>query len=99
MNTNITAPKKNGDEHLKGAFLISQPLRGITLDILKDIIQSSKFQYVLIVTNVNPLSYDESSDYFDTIRDKCLTMWMANPVKKQELYKGHYFYTLILLSS
>lgn len=65
---------------MKAVFFISQPLKGIVLDTLKDIMRSSKFQYITIVTNVNPSCYGEDSDfYFDEIRDKCL-MWMENAV-------------------
>jgi FtsZ-interacting cell division protein YlmF len=64
---------------LKGAFFISQPLKGLVLEILKDILTSSKFQYIMIITNVNPRNYDETMDYFDTIKDNCL-IWMENPV-------------------
>ncbi len=65
---------------MKAVFFISQPLRGIVIETLKDIIRSSKFQYITIVTNLNPSCYGENSEsYFDDIRDKCL-IWMENAV-------------------
>jgi hypothetical protein len=70
---------KNGGENLKAVFFISQPLKGIVLETLKDILLASKFQFLTIVTNVNPVSYDQSMEYFDEIRDDCL-MWLSNPV-------------------
>ena len=75
----IIKSNKNGEDLLKGVFFLAQPLKGMCLETLKDIICSSKFQYVIIVTNVNPASYDQTIDYFDQIRDECL-IWMKDAV-------------------
>jgi hypothetical protein len=82
-------PFQNGGESLKAVILISKPLKGIVLDTLKEILISSKFQFLTLITNVNPECYEELSseeeDYFDQIRDQCL-MWMSNAVKKKYLF-------------
>lgn len=70
---------ENGEEHPKAVFLIAQPLRGIVLDTLKEIIIASKFQYVTIVTSIEPIAYDESRELFDRLTDECL-IWMSDPV-------------------
>ncbi len=64
---------------MKGVFLIGQPLKGIVLETLKDILKSSQFQYIVIITNISPAIYDQTIDYFDQIRDDCL-VWMNNAV-------------------
>lgn len=74
------SPFENGEEFVKAVIFISQPLRGVVLETLKEIIISSKFQYLTILTNLEPILYDESSDYFDKLSDQCL-MWMSNPVR------------------
>jgi hypothetical protein len=79
VNLKEFSPFQNGGESLKGVFLISRPLKGAVLDTLKEIVISSRFQFVTIVTNIRPESYDESEDYLDRIRDECL-MWMSNVV-------------------
>lgn len=68
---------ENGDMNVKAVFLLSQPLRGVVIETLKDILISSKFQFVLIVTNLDPSVYDETPDHFDSVTDKCL-FWMSN---------------------
>lgn len=65
---------------MKTVFFVSQPLKGLVLETLKDIIRSSKFQFVTLVTNLNPACYDEDMDYIDTIRDNIL-FWMENAVR------------------
>lgn len=74
---------ENGGEFVKAVFLISQPLRGLVLDTLREIIIASQFQYVVIVTSLDPAAavYDETShdDFFDKLTDQCL-VWMSNPV-------------------
>lgn len=79
---------------MKSVFFISQPLKGIVLETLKDIIRSSKFQYVALITNLNPTSYNEDEDYFDILRDNIL-MWMQNAVR----YFSNIFYSLKTLSN
>ena len=39
----------------------------------------------MIITNVNPRSYDETMDYFDTLKDNCL-MWMQDPNYTCEIF-------------
>lgn len=68
---------QNGDDYMKAVFFISQPLKDIVLETIKDIIRSSNFQYLTIITNLDPVFYDEDAQYFDEIRDKCL-IWMNN---------------------
>lgn len=72
---------KNGGDHPKGVFLISQPLTGLVVETLRDIITSSKFQFIIIITNVSPLAYGETADFFDSIKDNCL-IWMNDAVNK-----------------
>lgn len=72
---------ENGEEHPKAVFLIAQPLRAIVLDTLKEIVIASRFQYVIIVTSVEPSAYDESRELFDRLSDECL-IWMSNPVDR-----------------
>ncbi len=64
---------------MKSVFFVSQPLKGMVLETLKDIIRSSKFQFVTLVTNLNPSCYDEDIGYLDTVRDNIL-YWMENMV-------------------
>ena len=64
---------------MKAVFFISQPLKGVVVETLKDIIESSKFQFMTIITNLNPTCYNESLDYFDEIKDNCL-IWLKNAV-------------------
>ncbi len=70
---------------MKAVFFVSQPLKGLVLETLKDIIRTSKFQYVTLITNLNPISYNEQSNYFDEIQDNCLA-WMGNVVRYLEQF-------------
>lgn len=71
---------ENGEDHAKAVFLIAQPLKGLVLDTLKEIIIASQFLFVTIVTSVDPSIYDESGSLFDKLTDECL-IWMSNPVR------------------
>ncbi|RNA41962.1 sec1 family domain-containing 2 [Brachionus plicatilis] len=68
---------ENGGHHLKAVFFISQPLKGLVVEILKDILTSSTFQFITIVTNLHPNFYGISKDLFDQLRDDCL-IWMSD---------------------
>ena len=70
---------QTGGSNVKGVFFVSQPLVGAVVDTLRDIVQSSQFQVVYIVTSVQPASFDETDEYFDTLKDSCL-MWMKDGV-------------------
>lgn len=77
LNIKEFSPFQNGEEIVKAVFFVSQPLRDLVIDTLKEILIASKFQFITIVTSVNPASYDESVDFFDQLRDQCL-IWMDN---------------------
>lgn len=64
---------------MKGVFLISQPLKGATIETLRDIIVTSKFQFIVLITNLHPISYGETDEYIDSLKDNCLT-WMKDAV-------------------
>ena len=70
---------QTGGSNLKGVFFISQPILGAVVDTLRDIISSSQFQVVFIVTSVHPTSFEETDEYFDTLKDNCL-IWMKDVV-------------------
>ena len=77
----FSALESGGDEHPKAVFFISQPLKGVVIDTLKEIIIASRFQFVIVITNLHPELYDESSnELFDRLTDQCL-IWMSNPVR------------------
>ena len=68
---------------MKAVFFVSQPLKGLVLETLKDIIRTSKFQFVTLISNLDPTSYDELPNYFDKVQDNCL-IWMGNAVGHSE---------------
>jgi hypothetical protein len=72
---------QTGGSNVKGVFFISQPLVGSVVDTLKDIVSSSQFQVVYIVTSIHPSSFDMTDEYFDTLKDNCL-MWMKDVVRR-----------------
>lgn len=69
--------QKSEDNGLKAVFFVSQPIRNAVEETLEQIISSSHFQYVLIVTNMHPNEYEFSDDHLDELKDKCL-IWMRN---------------------
>ncbi|CAF0750297.1 unnamed protein product [Brachionus calyciflorus] len=77
LNVKDFSSFENGGQHLKAVFFISQPLRGLVIETLKDIILSSRFQFITIITNLHPNFYGVSQELFDQIRDDCL-IWMSN---------------------
>ena len=75
----------------KGVFITSSSLEDvITREIIKDIIQASQLQYVIIITAVCPRmhlynktgSFDGDTDFvFETFEENVLE-WMRNMVNK-----------------
>jgi hypothetical protein len=64
--------------------MVSQPLKGLTLEILKDIIKSSKFQIIIIVSSLHPSDFGLEEEYFDKLKDDCL-IWMGNVVSERDI--------------
>ena len=50
----------------------------INIEILKDILKSSKFQYVILIINETDIDLNQS-DYIDCLKDDML-IWMGNAV-------------------
>ncbi|XP_013412242.1 sec1 family domain-containing protein 2 [Lingula anatina] len=70
----------------KAVFIVSTPLRDVTETIIRDIIQNSQFQYVVVITTQGPLvhlfakhgSYEGDEQYvFQSFEEKVLE-WMGN---------------------
>ncbi|XP_064616933.1 sec1 family domain-containing protein 2-like [Liolophura sinensis] len=70
----------------KGIFIVSSLLFDETADVIKDIIQASSFQYVIVVTSVSPQVHlyaktgaleGVDSAVFEQLEDKLLE-WMGN---------------------
>ncbi|XP_060569466.1 sec1 family domain-containing protein 2-like [Ruditapes philippinarum] len=69
----------------KGVFIINSLLEGVTREILKDIIQASSFQYVVVFTSQSAALHvysrsgvvEEESDFFDQVEERLLE-WMGN---------------------
>ncbi|KAL3870286.1 hypothetical protein ACJMK2_038362 [Sinanodonta woodiana] len=81
----------------KGVFIVSTLLEGVTSEIIRDIIQASKFQYVVVITAHSSqlhrfshtgtiLETDDKSD-FQKFEDNML-MWMGNVNYTAEVF--HY---------
>lgn len=72
----------------KAVFLVSGPLMGTSELILRDIIQASSFQYVIVICTLLPAvqtllrcgSVDNEMTAFHQLEDRLL-QWMGNMVR------------------
>lgn len=71
----------------KAVFVLSTPLDGMTADILRDILQASEFQYVIVISSLSPAMHtliqfgpaEEEMKAFHILEDRLLE-WMGNMV-------------------
>ncbi|KAG8453668.1 hypothetical protein GDO86_000342, partial [Hymenochirus boettgeri] len=69
---------ESGDsQQPKALFVVSCPLRGRALEIIKDVVSQSSFQYCVVVTAVSPGEATEARNLCEHIEDK-LCEWMGN---------------------
>ncbi|KAL4237716.1 Sec1 domain-containing protein 2 [Mactra antiquata] len=77
--------ESGNEDQKKAVFIVNNLLEGVTRQILQDIIQLSKFQYVVVLTNHNSAIHtysmtgvvEEDSDMFDQVEERLLE-WMGN---------------------
>ncbi|XP_066429181.1 sec1 family domain-containing protein 2 isoform X1 [Eleutherodactylus coqui] len=60
----------------KAVFVVSSPLRGRTLDVIKDVVSQSAFQYCIVVTAMSP-GEAEGRTVHEQLEEK-LCEWMGN---------------------
>ncbi len=70
-------------------FILSKPLNGLTLDVLKDIVQASNFHYVIIITSLSPAMHsivrfgpgEEENRALEEVEELLLD-WMGSQVNE-----------------
>ncbi|KAM4709484.1 sec1 family domain-containing protein 2 [Discoglossus pictus] len=60
----------------KAVFVVSSPLRGRTLDVIRDVVSQSSFHYCVVVTAVSPGEPEGRASY-EQLEEK-LCEWMGN---------------------
>ncbi|XP_056413994.1 sec1 family domain-containing protein 2 isoform X2 [Hyla sarda] len=60
----------------KAVFVVSSPLRGRTLDVIRDVVSQSSFQYCIVVTAISP-GEAEGRAVYEQLEEK-LCEWMGN---------------------
>ena len=72
---------------MKAVFILNSLLEGVTREILHDIIQSSQFQYVVVITAMSTAVHnftrngvsEEDPGFFQQVEERLLE-WMGNMV-------------------
>lgn len=63
--------------------MTSSPLSGVTLDIIRDVVTQSHFQYVIVMTTVSPQLYTSAQSNSDKVLEELeeqVLEWMGNMV-------------------
>ncbi|KAE8629566.1 hypothetical protein XENTR_v10000528 [Xenopus tropicalis] len=69
--------ESGGSKQPKALFVVSCPLRGRALEVIKDVVSQSSFQYCIVVTAVSPSEAADARTLCEQMEDK-LCEWMGN---------------------